>query len=73
MVEVVVNNWILRGDVNVVEHISNVGLEGYNVLRRREVIHGTCLLGFFSDVRIGLFHNLLILVNLEVFFSSIKN
>jgi hypothetical protein len=55
MVEVVVNNWILRGDFNVVEHISNVGLEGYNALRRREVIHGTFLLGFFSDVRIGLF------------------
>ncbi len=34
---------------------GSVGLEGYNVLRRREVIHGTCLLGFFSDVRIGLF------------------
>jgi hypothetical protein len=46
MVEVVVNNWILRGDFNVEEHISNVGLGGYNVLRRREVIHGTCLLGF---------------------------
>lgn len=27
MVEVVVNDWILRGDFNVVEHISNVGLE----------------------------------------------
>jgi hypothetical protein len=46
MVEVFVKNWILRGYFNVVEHISNVGLGGYNVLRRREVIHGTRLLGF---------------------------
>jgi hypothetical protein len=41
MVEVVMNNWISRGDFNVVEHITNEGLGGYNVLRRREVIHGT--------------------------------
>jgi len=48
MVEVVVNNWILRGDFNVVENISNVGLGGYNVLRRRKVIHDTHLLGFLA-------------------------
>ncbi len=49
------NNWILRVDFNVVEHISIVGLGRCNVLRRREIIHGTRLLGFYSNVRIGLF------------------
>jgi hypothetical protein len=55
MVEVVVNNWLLRGDFNVVEHIPNVGLEGYNGFEEKGSNTWHPFTWFFSDVRIGLF------------------